>query len=199
MEGSWMSRNTLWVGAKVRLRAVVPEDWQFFQAWDEDTEVARLCYEIPFPRGPENTRRFAETQAGAEPHEDAFRWIIENRAGMPVGTVNTHSCTRRHGTFSYGVAVAREHWRQGYATEAIQIVLEFFFNQLGYQKATVTIYGFNPGSIRLHEQMGFQQEGRLRRMTFSNGVYHDHIMMGLTAEEFRSMQPGSGIGPEDVR
>lgn len=193
-----MNRSKLWIGEKVRLRAVVPEDWQIFQAWDEDTEVARLCYEIPFPRSPENTRRFAEVQASAEPRDDAFRWIIENRTGTPVGNLNSHSCSRRHGTFSYGLAIMREHWRQGYATEAIQIVLEFFFNQLGYQKATVNIYGFNTASIRLHERLGFQHEGCLRRMIFSNGAYHDEIILGLTAEEFRSMDPGNEIGVENL-
>jgi RimJ/RimL family protein N-acetyltransferase len=51
--------------------------------------------------------------------EDEFRWIIEDRDGEFVGTINSHTCDPRSGTFQYGIAIRREHWRQGYASEAI--------------------------------------------------------------------------------
>ena len=130
------------------------------------------------------TRKFAEEQAQASPNHDAFRWIIENRDGEAVGTINTHNGDRRQGTFSYGLAIEREHWRRGYARDAIRLVLRYFFRELRYQKVTVVVYDFNEGSIRLHEQLGFQQEGRLRRMVYTDGRFHDHILLGLTREEF---------------
>ncbi|WP_268251865.1 hypothetical protein [Litorilinea aerophila] len=33
--------------------------------------------------------------------------------------------------------------------------------------------------------MGFRQEGRLRRMIYTGGQFHDVLLLGLTAEEFR--------------
>ena len=41
-----------------------------------------------------------------------------------------------------------------------------------------------PTSIRLHEKLGFQLEGRLRRMIYTNGQFFDELLFGLTAEEF---------------
>jgi RimJ/RimL family protein N-acetyltransferase len=156
-----------------------------FDAWDQDSETGRTGSWISFPRAPEATRKWAEETAAAVPEDDNFRWMIERLDGTSVGTILTHSCNRRVGTFGYGVTIAREHWRQGYATEAIRIVLRYFFDELRYQKVTVQVYAFNEGSTKLHEQLGFQPEGRLRRMVYTDGQYHDVLVFGMTAEEFR--------------
>ncbi len=35
-----------------------------------------------------------------------------------------------------------------------------------------------------HEKLGFQRDGRLRRMIFTDGQFHDEILLGLTDTEF---------------
>jgi len=47
------------------------------------------------------------------------------------------------------------------------------------------VYDFNEPSIQLHEQLGFQREGRLRRHIYTAGRHHDEIVFGMTAAEFR--------------
>lgn len=175
---------SIWEGAKVRLRAVEPEDWEQFFAWDQDSETARRAYFIPFPRSAVATRQWAEVSANEVPVDDAYRLAIETLEGELVGTLNTNNCDRRQGTFSYGIAIGAEFRRQGYAAEAITLVLRYYFRELGYQKVNVQVYDFNEPSIRLHESLGFQREGQLRRMIYTGGTYHDDLLYGLTAEEF---------------
>jgi RimJ/RimL family protein N-acetyltransferase len=174
----------IWEGAKVRLRAVEPADWEQFFAWDHDSETARRAYFIPFPRSAVASRQWAEQSANEMPVDDAYRFAIETLEQELVGTLNTNNCDRRQGTFSYGIAIGAEYWRHGYASEAITLVLRYYFRELGYQKVTVHIYDFNEPSIRLHERLGFQHEGQLRRMIYTDGTYHDDLLYGLTAEEF---------------
>jgi RimJ/RimL family protein N-acetyltransferase len=64
-------------------------------------------------------------------------------------------------------------------------VLEFYFDELRYQKCGVYIYEFNDASHRFHKKLGFAEEGRLRREYYSNGRFYDSVCYGLTAEEFR--------------
>lgn len=179
-----MDAHNLWQGSTVRLRAVEPADWETFYAWNDDSEVARSSYFIPFPSSTESVKQWAAETAAAPPKDDAFRWVIENRQGELVGTLNTHSCDPRHGTFRYGVAIRRAHWNRGYARAAIRLVLAYYFHELRYQKVTVSVYDFNAASLALHARLGFRTEGRLRRMIHTNGAYHDEILLGLTAEEF---------------
>ncbi len=46
------------------------------------------------------------------------------------------------------------------------------------------VHSDNLASIRLHEKLGFQKEGTLRRMGFTGGKYIDLLWYGMTADEF---------------
>ncbi len=173
-----------WQGQRVRLRAIEPSDWEQFYEWNFDSDTARQTYYLPFPKSEEATRRWTEREATKEPENDIFRLVIETLSGEMVGTINTHSCDPRNGTFGYGLAIGEKHRRKGYASEAITLVLLYFFQELRYQKATVHVYSFNEPSIRLHEHLGFQLEGRLRRMIYTQGQHFDDLIFGITAEEF---------------
>jgi RimJ/RimL family protein N-acetyltransferase len=180
----------IWQGERVRLRAVEPEDWEAFYQWDQDTEMARLSYWIPFPGSREHAKKWTSEEARAEPKGHNFRWVIENLEGEFVGNIDTHACEPRGGTFEYGIAIQRQYWRRGYAIEAIRLVLAYFFGELRYQKVTVHVYDFNEPSLRLHRKLGMQEEGCLRRMIYTDGAYHDEIIFGMTAEEFKKKANG---------
>ncbi len=171
-------------GKLIRLRAVEPGDWENHEQWDRDTDLARYANEIPFPRSLEMSRQWAERESQREPKNDSFDFEVETLDGVQVGTINTHHCDLRCGAFMYGLVIVPQHQRKGYASEAIRLVLRYFFHERRYQKCTVEVYSFNEPSQRLHETLGFTLEGRLRRMIYSGGEYHDALMYGITREEF---------------
>jgi RimJ/RimL family protein N-acetyltransferase len=180
----------IWEGNLVRLRAVEPSDWELFSAWNLDSDAAREGYEVEFPQSDEAAKRWAEAQSVQVAESDAFRWVIGTLDGKAVGTINTHSCNARNGTFGYGVFVSEEYRRKGYAGEAIKLVLSFYFEELRYQKATVHVYSFNKTSAILHERLGFTLEGRLRSMVYSGGQLFDIFVFGITADEYRAKHSG---------
>jgi RimJ/RimL family protein N-acetyltransferase len=181
-------KNNIWAGSKVRLRPVLPTDWEKFHNNDFDSEGARLCDVIHFPRSEERTKSWAEYQSSKEPNGDNVMLAIETLDGELVGSINTNSCDTRHGTFKYGVAIFREHWRKGYASEAVMILIRFYFEELRYQKVTVHVYAFNESSIALQEYLGFVQEGKLRNMIFTKGQYFDEFLYGLTKSEYENLK-----------
>ena len=179
--------NNIWQGAKVRLRAMEPEDWEALHAFDmSDTEGARLGWYIPFPRSAEQAKQWAAHQEPPAPDDDRRRLVIQNLEGVVVGMLNITSADRRNGVFEYGIALGHPYRRQGYGSDAIRLILNYFFRELRYQKALVTVYAFNAASLRLHEKLGFQHEGRMRRMIFTRGTHHDELILGMLAEEFES-------------
>ncbi|MCY9658808.1 GNAT family N-acetyltransferase [Paenibacillus chondroitinus] len=180
-------QNYIWSGKKVRLRPVLASDWEKFHLNDLDSEGARHCDVIYFPRSEEGTKAWAANQAGNVPVSDNVMLAIETLDGELVGSISTSSCDRRHGTFKYGVAVFREHWRKGYASDAIKILLRYYFEELRYQKVTAHVYAFNEGSVALHERLGFVQEGRLRNMIFTKGQHFDECLFGLTKGEYENL------------
>src|SRR5918997_6527852 len=167
---------SIWQGERVRLRAIEPSDWAFYFAWNQDDEQSRRISAIPFPQSAEAVRQWAQQESIRKPEGDAFRFVIENETGEVVGDLTTHHCDARVGSFSYGIPIRREHRRNGYAAEAIALVLRYYFRERRYQKATVTVFSFNESSSHLHETLGFQLEGRIRRTIFTNGELFDELV-----------------------
>lgn len=174
-----------WQGKHIRLRGMEPSDWTHFARWNMDSERARHLDFVWPPISDAQVMVWAAEQSKRKLENDAFLWVIENENGEAVGSISTHDCSSHSGTFSYGIDIASEHRRKGYASEAISLVLKYYFEELRYQKATVCVHDDNPASIGLHEKLGFKKEGVHRRMVFSNSKYHDMIWFGLLAEEFQ--------------
>jgi len=176
--------TSIWQGKTIRLRSIEPSDWETYFAWDQDDEQARALYFIPFPSSQAGVKRFAEEATAKKPEGDNFRFVIENAEKEVVGDITTQNCNPRNGNYSWGVNIKQGHRRKGYASEALLLVMRYYFQELRYQKVTVTIYSFNEASVRLHECLGFQQEGRIRRAVFTRGQYFDELIYGLTREEY---------------
>ena len=184
MSDPGISNANIFEGKLVRLRASEPADDEPFRRWvREDTDSGRMTYQIPFP---ESAERASSTQ-WFSPQGDNYQFVIETLDGVLVGGVDSHECYPRNGTFMIGIGILPEHRGKGYASEAIRLMLNYFFQEKRYQKCHSVVFSFNPASSRLHERLGFTLEARLRRMVYSGGEYHDELHYGLTKDEFESL------------
>ncbi len=178
--------HTAWHGDLVTLRDVEPDDWESFHGFDQDTEAARLSWEIHFPRSKESARAWAEEKAKDKAEDDNHFFAILDPEGTVVGTINVHGCDARHGTFEYGIALGRQAWSKGYGTDAMRVAFRYYFDEIGYHRVLAEVYAFNERSIDLHEKFGFVLEGRLREAHYTGGKRHDVLLYGMTAPEFHS-------------
>ena len=173
-----------WQGRLVRLRGVEPSDAETFAHWNLDSEAAR---EVDFVWPPVSLAQIRHELEGVSLRKleaDAFTWVIEDADAQAVGSIATHTCDHRRGVFRYGLVVAREHRRRGYAAEAVPLVLKYYFEELRYQKCLVGVHSNNPASVALHEKLGFVREGTLRRMVYTGGRFYDEYHYGMLSEEW---------------
>ena len=186
-----MSNQThdYWQGKLVRLRAIEQEDIDSLTSPISDSWLDRADDRIYFPSSLEKARESLNAQRDRK--DDSFFWIIETVQGEKVGNIATFDCDARVGAFKYSIIIDRPFWRRGYASEAIKIVMRYYFHELRYQKCTVLVYSFNQASIELHSKLGFTTEGTLRRMVFTNGEFYDELYFGMTSEEFDELDPKS--------
>lgn len=174
-----------WQDHRIRLRAIEPADAETFYRWNYDSDRARWLDFLWPPTSLDSVRAWAAEQSRKHMENDAFHWMIETLDGTPVGTIATHHCDLRSGTFSYGVDVVDEQRRKGYASSAVWLVLGYYFDQLRYQKATIEVHSDNEASLALHDRLGFLREGCVRRTVYQNGQYLDTVYFGMTVEEYR--------------
>jgi RimJ/RimL family protein N-acetyltransferase len=173
-----------WSGKKIRLRAIEPEDHTFFYEWNQETETARNIDWLWFPTSRASQQEWASKESLKKGANDEYFFVIETLQGVPVGSINTNTVNRIDGTFRYGIGIIEQERGKGYAKEAVKILLDYYFNELRYHKVNVTMYAFNKNSIRLHEQLGFVEEGRLRQAKYTRGQYWDVLIYGMLSVEY---------------
>lgn len=205
---------TRWQTDTLRLRGIETSDAEALQAIYNDMDLMHVYSNPTFPSSLAYRENWVTEQAKRSPHEDQFIFILEplpqsiespvqnkgfkplvdeetggglaeTPAGKIAGVLNTFNADPRVGNFYYGIAVLPEYRGRGFAKSAIGMVLGYYFEDMRYQKCTIGIHSDNAASIRLHEQLGFKLEARLRRMFFLNGQYLDRLVYGLTVEEYR--------------
>ncbi|WP_392670208.1 GNAT family N-acetyltransferase [Streptomyces sp. LN785] len=176
--------SDMWVGEKVRLRGVEPDDWEGFRALAQHTVDVRNADLVEPPRSRESFRSWTAERAGRAPGGESFRLVIETVADQAfAGSVTVGETDPRAGRFKTGIAITRDHRGNGYATEATELVLTYMFAEQRYNKCGVEVYAFNDASLALYRKFGFVEEGRLRQHEFFAGIYHDVVLMGITADE----------------
>ena len=152
---------------------------------EQDVLVGRFMRFITPPQSAAAIKVFIEKETLKKLENDGYFQIIENNDGAAVGYIDTRT-DPRHGTFQYCVSVVPEHKRNGYAAEAITMVVGYQFNYLRYQKVTAGVHSDNQPSIDLAKRLGFQLEGTLRSMIYRDGGYVDCHYIGLTSDAFNT-------------
>ena len=98
-----------------------------------------------------------------------------------------------HAAIELGWMLAREHWGNGYATEAVAVLLELGFGALQLQRIGATCHPGNIGSIRVLEKCGFTLEGRLRSHRLVRGVRRDSLVYSILAGEHDGAPTAHGV------
>jgi len=88
-----------------------------------------------------------------------------------------------------GYILAREHWGNGYATEAAKTLTEYGFDELGLHRVYATVHPENAASIRVLEKVGMSYEGRLREDTVYDGNYGDSLVYSILEQEWMQNNP----------
>jgi RimJ/RimL family protein N-acetyltransferase len=183
--------DSVWIGDKVQLRAREPRDADLIPLFEHSADE-RSGWMIFPPRSRSAARKSIEESASNSPGPDTLTLdlaIARREDDLIVGGINVHEANQTNGTFSYGVGIGPEHKGNGYAAEAVLLVMRFMFDERRFQKCEARVYDYNSASISLHRKLGFTEEGRLRRHLFLAGEYRDEFIFGMTVEEFRELYP----------
>lgn len=174
-----------WQGEKVRLRPLRFEDAEQGFVNSLDSPSRQLLQDgVELPTTPELQEARLEKFVGCQDAGGVIIFAVETLDDAYVGVISLHSRDDKNGVFSFGISIQRQHRGQGFAADAVQILLRYGFWERRCQKCNSECLDLNEASIRLHKKLGFIEEGRRRRAAFFNGVYYDAVLFGMLREEF---------------
>lgn len=168
-------------GASVSLRPIEESDLGFVHAGVNHPAVRPFVGQS-FPTSLARERRYFE-----ETNEtlDVIQLLIE-ADDEPVGVIEFDPIDRETGVAELAVWVHPDHQGQGYASEAVELMCGYAFDELRLHKVTANAYATNEASQALFEAVGFTREGVGREDAFFDGQYQDTVYFGLLEGEWRS-------------
>jgi RimJ/RimL family protein N-acetyltransferase len=75
---------------------------------------------------------------------------------------------------------------RGFGREAISLILTYGFRELHLNRIDLRVLAYNTRAIRCYKACGFEIEGIERESVCIDDVYHDDIIMGILASEFKA-------------
>ena len=95
---------------------------------------------------------------------DAIQWAVTLRAtGTVLGMCLLFNYEPSHGRAELGYSLGQSYWGQGFAREAVSVVIAHGFDALGLHRLEARVDPRNSASAGLLRRLGFVHEGCLRR------------------------------------
>jgi ribosomal-protein-alanine N-acetyltransferase len=148
---------------------------------------ASRAFHRPWASAPTDPERFAAYVSDA--HRDDFDAMLVCRTedDAIVGFFNLSQIIQGHVRSAYlGYAVGQRFARQGYMREAIDLVLQTAFADLGLDSVEANIQPGNKASIALAQGAGFRRDGCPPRYLKIGGLWRDHERWAILADDWRA-------------
>ena len=141
---------------RLLLRPAWAEDANAVAAAIADEAIVRNLASAPWPYHLTDAKAFI-----AAPHDPALpRFLITRRtSGAPEVIGATGLARTDCGEVELGYWIAKDHWGQGYATEAAAAVVEIARDGLRLKRLIASHFVDNPASGRVLEKLGFEPTG----------------------------------------
>ncbi|MBB4825888.1 RimJ/RimL family protein N-acetyltransferase [Sporosarcina luteola] len=100
-----------------------------------------------------------------------------------IGTI-TIRIDKRNRKGELGYWIGKAYTGNGFATEAVQKIIEFGFHQLKLNKIWASVLTRNSSSKLVLKNSGLQKEGTLKQNKILHNVYEDIDMYGILLSEY---------------
>jgi RimJ/RimL family protein N-acetyltransferase len=171
------------IGERVELRRHSPENYRLYGEWYGDPEIWRLTSWSAAPLGPTAVERLFEEREHS-PADDSFAIHLRDE-DEPIGVVSLMNISVANASAELSVIVGHpEDRHHGYGAEAIAVLLDYAFGDLGLNRISLSVFDFNEDAIAAYGKLGFREEGRLRGALKRDDAFHDAILMSVLKQEW---------------
>ena len=143
---------------RLTLRQFTPDDApQMFENWARDPRVTKYLTWQPHADAAA-TRSLLEDWCARYEQADHYNWAIEFE-GRVIGNVSAVRHSDRNRNAELGYCMGAVWWNRGLMTEAVEAVIRYFFDEVGFHRVVIRHAVKNPGSGRVAQKCGLTREG----------------------------------------
>ena len=151
----------------------------------QDPEVMKYIRE---PQTDEQVREYMKKLLSPFTGEDGVwnGFCVERKSdGQSLGGISFRYESFDFAIVEIGYRFDKDFYGHGYATEAVDALLGWLFNDIGIHKAVAKCDPENIASYKIMEKLGMQKEALLRQHYKMGDVYTDELIYGLLSDEYQ--------------
>ena len=166
------------------LRQVDDEDVEQLYEMLSDIEVAKFDYFYPVTSKVEVMKFIERYNKELEENEEITWGIILKETNNLIGTCCLGDFDEGARRAEVGYDITQREWGKGYATEALEAVINFGFSIMNLNRIEATITLGNNASVRVLTKLNFTQEGIVRERDLIKGKLEDGVIMSILSRDY---------------
>ena len=169
----------------MRVRNFRIKDLQTFLSYRNDPEVARYqTWKMPLTE--QEAREFLQEHMVIEIgtkgkwHQLAieFKETYEHIGDCAIHTSSDGKQAE------FGITIASNHQKKGYAYEALRGLFEYLFRELKFHRITALVDTSNTSSLMLMKKLNMRQEAYYKESYYTGSTWTDEVQFGILQKEF---------------
>lgn len=172
--------------ARLILRPFTLDDCAMIQAILGDRNVSQTLMDMPHPFTAEDAEIWIKASLLGREMELLYSFAMTRKLdGLFMGCVDIElHPPQNEGDIAYWLA--KEHWGQGYATEAAHCMVTFGFETLKLKRIYAQCLQTNTASARVMQKAGLRYESQVQQRSRTSDQLVNVTMYGLTQADYES-------------
>ena len=172
-------------GKLVLLRALEKEDLSTLRDWRNSLHVRKSTREYKLLNMINQKNWFESIHQLNPPREIMFGILDKRKKLIGVTGLTYIDWKNRHSEIS--IYFSKKDWQlRPEAKEAINLIMEYGFEELNLNRLYVEIFELMKENIKLFRQMKFVEEGKLRQKVWRNNKWWNTIIYSKLADEYKN-------------
>lgn len=150
-------------------RFAIEDAGAMYKNWASDDEVTKYLM-WPSHSNISVTQAVLNDWISSYSENDFYQWaiVLKENGSEPIGSISVVSHNDDVGMVHIGYCIGRKWWHMGITSEALQCVIDFFFNEVGVRRIESRHDPRNPNSGAVMKKCGMQYEGTMRKSDRNN-------------------------------
>ena len=162
-------------GNYINLRPLVLEDLAFLYTIENDVSLWELS-QVQTPFSKDVLQTYLETAHNDIKILKQLRLVITSKTNEPIGFIDLFDFDAHNKHAGVSIVLTEPHRRKGYGKDALSLLMDYSFKDLGLYQLYSNVLEGNTASIRLFESVGFEKVGLKKKWRFYKGRYKNEYL-----------------------